>query len=115
MLLPGVPNPVRLGIRATIGGPVPLVEDLAASLPVKTVQAEDSLRIVVEPGQSIDFAEITQLVRTSGLAIQKTPEHVEIVTELPKAASGSLPRGCFFEFISDSQQAARVADRLRDL
>ena len=54
VLLPGVPNPVRLGIRATIGGPAPLAEDLAASLPVKTAQAEDSLRIVVEPGQRLD-------------------------------------------------------------
>ena len=54
VLLPGFPNPVRLGIRARIGGPTPLVEHLATSIPVKLVQGEDALQVVVEPGNRLD-------------------------------------------------------------
>jgi Ca-activated chloride channel family protein len=54
VLLPGFPNPVRLGIRIAMGGPVPLAEDLAASLPVKLIQGHDTLQMVVEPGQRLD-------------------------------------------------------------
>ena len=52
--LPGFPNPVRLGIRARISGPAPLVEDLATSIPVKLVQGDDALQVVVEPGNRLD-------------------------------------------------------------
>jgi Ca-activated chloride channel family protein len=54
VLLPGFPNPVRLGIRARIGGPAPRVEDLATSIPVKLVQGDDALQVVVEPGNRLD-------------------------------------------------------------
>jgi Ca-activated chloride channel homolog len=54
VLLPGFPNPVRLGIRARIGGPAPLLEDLATSIPLKLVQGGDVLQVVVEPGNRLD-------------------------------------------------------------
>ena len=54
VLLPGFPNPVRLGIRARIGGPTPLVEDLATSIPVNLVEGGDGLQVVVEPGNRLD-------------------------------------------------------------
>ncbi|MEN9665505.1 MAG: hypothetical protein RLZZ326_1868 [Planctomycetota bacterium] len=54
VLLPGFPNPVRLGIRARIGGPTPLLEDLATSIPVKLVEGGDGLQVVVEPGNRLD-------------------------------------------------------------
>ena len=54
VLLPGFPNPVRLGIRARIGGPAPLLEDLATSIALKLVQGGDVLQVVVEPGNRLD-------------------------------------------------------------
>ena len=54
VLLPGFPNPVRLGIRAKIGGPAPLLEDLATSIALKLVQGGDVLQVVVEPGNRLD-------------------------------------------------------------
>lgn len=54
VLLPGFPNPVRLGIRARIGGPAPLLEDLTTSIPLKLVQGGDVLQVVVEPGNRLD-------------------------------------------------------------
>ncbi len=36
------------------------------------------------------FAEVTEMIREAGLARQKTPEHLEIVPELPKTAAGKI-------------------------
>ncbi len=69
----------------------PKVAEVAiVSMPSRKTGEAICAFVVVELGQSIDFAEVAQLVRASGLAIQKTPEHVEIVAELPKTASGKV-------------------------
>jgi acyl-CoA synthetase (AMP-forming)/AMP-acid ligase II len=46
--------------------------------------------VVPEDGEKITLAEIAEMVRTAGLARQKTPEHVEILSELPKTAAGKV-------------------------
>jgi len=54
VLLPGFPNPVRLGIRVVIAGDRLREGDLAASLPVKVAGGNDQLYVVAEPGQRLD-------------------------------------------------------------
>ena len=44
-------------------------------------------------GATVDLASVAALVRDAGLARQKTPEHVILVGELPKTASGKVLSG----------------------
>ena len=46
--------------------------------------------IVPEGQASIDKQGVAELIATAGLAKQKTPEHVEIVSELPKTPAGKV-------------------------
>jgi acyl-CoA synthetase (AMP-forming)/AMP-acid ligase II len=46
--------------------------------------------IIPRDGCSIDFGTVTALFVQAGLARQKTPEHVEILTELPKTPAGKV-------------------------
>jgi acyl-CoA synthetase (AMP-forming)/AMP-acid ligase II len=77
------------------------VEDLLARHPAVAEAAavgrpDDRLgeRVAVfvqlKPGQSIDLPEIARHFAELGVAKQKTPEHLEIVDELPRNASGKV-------------------------
>jgi acyl-CoA synthetase (AMP-forming)/AMP-acid ligase II len=46
--------------------------------------------IVPRAGATVTLEDVTELVRDARLARQKTPEHVEIVPELPKTLSGKV-------------------------
>lgn len=46
--------------------------------------------VIARPGQSLDFATLVGFVAQSGLAPQKRPEHIELVTEFPRTASGKI-------------------------
>ena len=46
--------------------------------------------VVPAAGATVDLASVAALVRDAGLARQKTPEHVILVAELPKTASGKV-------------------------
>jgi len=48
--------------------------------------------ILQEGHQAPDIEELGRFVREEGLAPQKTPEHIEIVTELPRTASGKIQK-----------------------
>lgn len=69
----------------------PAIEDVAiVSMPsVRT--GESICAFVVETAEvSVDMALLSQLVEAAGLARQKTPEHLIILPELPKTASGKV-------------------------
>jgi acyl-CoA synthetase (AMP-forming)/AMP-acid ligase II len=46
--------------------------------------------IVPAGAEGPSFVEVSEMIREAGLARQKTPEHVEIVPELPKTAAGKI-------------------------
>ena len=52
VLLPGCPNPVRLGLRVTLEGGAP--RDLASSLHAVTVARRDGQVVEVKPGERLD-------------------------------------------------------------
>lgn len=69
----------------------PKVADAAVvSMPSKKTGEAICAFIVPNEGQALDLAEVSDIVRAAGLARQKTPEHVELVEQLPKTASGKV-------------------------
>jgi acyl-CoA synthetase (AMP-forming)/AMP-acid ligase II len=46
--------------------------------------------IVPRDGDALDLADVARIIGDAGLARQKIPAHVELVTELPKTASGKI-------------------------
>jgi acyl-CoA synthetase (AMP-forming)/AMP-acid ligase II len=46
--------------------------------------------IIPKKGHTITLAEVAELIATSGLAKQKTPERIEFVQEFPRTASGKI-------------------------
>ena len=46
--------------------------------------------VVPRPDATLDLDDVAGWVREAGLARQKTPEHVELVAELPKTPSGKV-------------------------
>ncbi|MCP5359790.1 MAG: AMP-binding protein [Sinobacteraceae bacterium] len=46
--------------------------------------------VVPRPDATLDLDDVSGWIREAGLARQKTPEHVELVTELPKTPSGKV-------------------------
>lgn len=49
------------------------------------------------------FAEVSEMIAEAGLARQKTPEHVEIVDDLPKTASGKVRKDVLRTIAADFQ------------
>ena len=65
-------------------------EAAVVSMP-STRTGEAICAFIVPEGQaSIDKQGVAELIATAGLAKQKTPEHVEIVSELPKTPAGKV-------------------------
>ena len=46
--------------------------------------------VVPAVGHEVDVAMITTLIAAAGLAKQKSPEHLEIVSDLPKTPAGKI-------------------------
>ncbi|MBL9070551.1 MAG: AMP-binding protein [Sphingopyxis sp.] len=69
----------------------PLIAEVAVvSMPSKRTGEAICAFIVPVTGASIDMAAVTALVSAAGLARQKTPEHLMLVDDLPKTASGKV-------------------------
>jgi Ca-activated chloride channel family protein len=119
VLLPGVPNPVRLGIRVSIGGPAPLADDLAASLPVKLAPAQDSLRVVVEPGNRLDRDFILRWPLSVGAAPKASfaiePDSVRPVGMGRKAGSTEAPGDGTFSLVVFPPKLTKEARPPRDV
>jgi acyl-CoA synthetase (AMP-forming)/AMP-acid ligase II len=57
--------------------------------------------IVPARGDAPSFADVTALIQNAGLARQKTPEHVQIIDELPKTASGKVRKDILRRLAAD--------------
>lgn len=69
----------------------PLIEEVAVvSMPSKRTGEAICAFIVPVAGARIELADVATLVSTAGLARQKTPEHLVVVGDLPKTASGKV-------------------------
>jgi acyl-CoA synthetase (AMP-forming)/AMP-acid ligase II len=56
--------------------------------------------VVLHPGATFDFAEMTRLFTESGLARQKFPEHLEIVDDLPHTSAGKVRKNVLRDLIA---------------
>jgi acyl-CoA synthetase (AMP-forming)/AMP-acid ligase II len=63
--------------------------------------------VIPQPGQSIDLTCIAAFLEKAGLARQKFPEHVELVEELPRTASGKVQKNILRERIATQRVAHR--------
>jgi len=69
----------------------PKIEEAAVvSMPSPRTGEAICAFLVMRAGARIDLPEVDALVREAGLARQKTPEHLELVDELPKTAAGKV-------------------------
>jgi acyl-CoA synthetase (AMP-forming)/AMP-acid ligase II len=69
----------------------PLIEEVAVvSMPSKRTGEAICAFIVPSKNGEVDLSHIAEQLRNAGLARQKTPEHLMIVAELPKTASGKV-------------------------
>jgi acyl-CoA synthetase (AMP-forming)/AMP-acid ligase II len=70
----------------------PRIEDVAVvSMPSpRTGEAICAFVVPAQPGDRVDLNYVSVLIEAAGLARQKTPEHVEVVAELPKTPSGKV-------------------------
>ena len=67
-----------------------VAEVAVVSMPSRRTGEAICAFIVPRPGAMPNLGEISRLVADAGLAHQKTPEHLELVDELPKTASGKV-------------------------
>lgn len=67
-----------------------VVEVAVVSMPSRKTGEAICAFIVPRDGQTLDLVEIAQIVGNSGIARQKTPEHVQLVAELPKNPAGKI-------------------------
>jgi acyl-CoA synthetase (AMP-forming)/AMP-acid ligase II len=63
--------------------------------------------VVLRDGAAFDFAEMTRLFETSGLARQKFPERLEVVDELPHTSAGKVRKNLLRDEIARRVSAAR--------
>ena len=69
----------------------PAVAEVAiVAMPSPVTGEKGCAFIIPRPGQSIDLPEIKRFLDAAGLARQKFPEHVVLVDDLPRVASGKV-------------------------
>ncbi len=56
--------------------------------------------VIPQPGQTVDVAALAAFLEKAGLARQKFPEHVEVVDDLPRTASGKVQKNVLRERIA---------------
>jgi acyl-coenzyme A synthetase/AMP-(fatty) acid ligase len=61
--------------------------------------------VVVEPGERVALEDVTALLRSFGLAVQKLPERVEVVDDLPRNPTGKVQKHELRERIARSLAA----------
>lgn len=67
--------------------------------------------IVPRPGASVELEDVAGWIRDAGLARQKTPEHLELVQELPKTPSGKVRKDLLREILRNSADATHPSIR----
>ena len=80
----------------------PAVAQVAVVAMPDPVLGERACAFVVPTGQDrVDVAELRRFLRLRGLAVQKSPERVELVDELPRTASGKVQKYLLREMVHD--------------
>lgn len=67
-----------------------IAEVAVVSMPSRKTGEAICAFVVVRNGASLTLADVAAMVSAAGLARQKTPEHVQLVDELPKTPSGKV-------------------------
>jgi non-ribosomal peptide synthetase component E (peptide arylation enzyme) len=67
-----------------------IAEVAIVSMPSKKTGEAICAFVIPAENKKIDIVEISHFLRDAGLARQKTPEHVELVEDLPRTASGKV-------------------------
>jgi acyl-CoA synthetase (AMP-forming)/AMP-acid ligase II len=67
-----------------------VVEAAVVAVPHERLGETVCAFIIVRNGSSVDVASVDAHFRNLGVARQKTPERIEIVTDLPRNASGKV-------------------------
>lgn len=76
-----------------------IVEAAVVSMPHLRLGETVCAYVVRREGQRIDASDIIEHIRSSGLAKQKCPEHVEFVDSLPKTSTGKVRKDLLREDI----------------
>ena len=83
----------------------PAVAEVAiVAMPSPVTGEKGCAFIIARPGKTIDLAEIKRFLDSAGLARQKFPEHVVLVDDLPRVASGKVRKDVL------RTEAKRIAD-----
>ncbi|HKY92111.1 MAG TPA: AMP-binding protein [Nevskiaceae bacterium] len=67
-----------------------IAEAAVVSMPSRKTGEAICAFVVTRDGAPLSLAEVARLVQDAGLARQKTPEHVQLVAELPKNPAGKV-------------------------
>lgn len=67
-----------------------VLEVAVVSMPSRKTGEAICAFIVPQVGETLGLAEVAELISAAALARQKTPEHVQLVTELPKTPAGKV-------------------------
>ena len=78
-------------IEDVLSGSLRIADVAVVSMPSrKTGEAVCAFIVASNPADPPSFADVTTMIAMAGLARQKTPEHLEIVDELPKTPAGKI-------------------------
>ena len=95
----------------------PAVREVAVVAMPDPVMVERACAFVVpQPGSRVELADLAGFLRSSGIAVQKLPERLEIVSELPKTQSGKIQKFLLRQQIAtliESESGTAPADRAR--
>jgi cyclohexanecarboxylate-CoA ligase len=68
----------------------PAIDAAAVGQPDERLGERVAVFVQLRPGATIDLPEIQRHFDTLGVARQKTPEHLEFITEFPRSLSGKV-------------------------
>lgn len=66
--------------------------------------------VTLKPGANFDFAAMEHVLSSSGLARQKFPERLEVVSELPYTAAGKVRKNLLRELVRDSVDREKISN-----
>lgn len=88
----------------------PLIDEVAVvAMPDELLGERACAYVVVKSGASLTIEDLRDHLKARGLAVQKTPEHLEIVETLPRTASGKVQKYRLRQLISETMGSHAAA------
>ncbi|OKO78284.1 AMP-binding protein [Bradyrhizobium sp. AS23.2] len=87
-------------------------EAVAVSMPHARLGETVCAYVVARDGPQPTLSELVAFVEAAGLAKQKFPEHLEVVDDLPRTASGKVKKDVLRRIIADKIAAARTGTNI---